>query len=301
VIDLSLDWLMRVVCPACKGSATTDRVRIFQQEFEFGGMALPPPPGPIMLARCADCSLVYKTLIPSPALLQKLTALAQAGLWTGHHDYDEEIATIRSLDPAALDDAIEIGAAGGGFLAALPKGGRQSALDIVRFDALRINGEFITGFLDDSELHWSGNAYALVGLFDVAEHLYDPPRAFANLRRLCRTGGLVVAETGDSDAVPTSRLARWYYVNLIEHHLAWNRASFEAIATKCGFSVEHFERKAHKSFVPTAGMGLRHRLKLFGFALAPQLMARVWRSAGKVFNVPAAPAVDHFRIILRAI
>jgi SAM-dependent methyltransferase len=296
-----LEWLERNACPACGGTAQVGAVRLFQQQFHFGGTALPPPPQRIMLARCADCTLVYKTLVPSPALLQQLTAHAQAGLWTGRYDYADEIAAVRSLDPEALFDAIEIGAAGGGFLAALPEGGRKSALDIVRFDTLRINGEFITGFLDDNELGWSGKHYALAGLFDVAEHLYDPPRAFANLRRLCRTGGLVIAETGDSGTVSPGRLARWHYVNLIEHHLAWNRASFEAIATKSGFSVEQFERKTHKGSVPLARIGPRQRMKLAGFAIAPRLMEFAWRAAGRPFSVPAAPDVDHFRIILRAV
>ncbi|MDE2595382.1 MAG: class I SAM-dependent methyltransferase [Sphingomonadales bacterium] len=291
------DWIERPDCPACGGTGTAVG-KLFKQDNHLGGLAAPHPAKPIELRRCGTCELVYKTLVASPALLERLTAQTQAGLWISAYDYAEEIALLRAIDPAVLDDVIDVGAAGGGFLRALAPARRSSALDIVRFASLRINGEFVKGFLDDPALEWSGEAYGLVGLFDVAEHFYDPPQAFANLRRFCRKGGLVILETGDSDAVSMARLPRWYYLNLLEHHIAWNRTSLAAIAAKHGFELASFERKVHKDKTPP---GLRHRIKAQAFSLAPQLISGFYRLLGKPFDVPADMAVDHMRVVLRAI
>lgn len=291
------DWLHVTHCPACNG-APKRLSTLFNQSFRLGVANASPPPEPVCVMRCINCDLIFKNWVAGPILLERMTAVAHGGLWTRHYDYRDELAAIRAVDPDALDDVIDVGAASGGFLNAIDQSTRKSALDIVQFDALKINGEFIKGFLDDPNLIWSGKPYRLAGLFDVAEHLYDPPRAFANLRALCASGGLVIAETGDSDAVPERKLGQWAYINLLEHHIAWNRNSLEAMAARSGFEIVTFERKVHKGRpAPT----LRQRLKSVAFSVAPGIVKMLYASARKPFDIPSTQMVDHMRVILRAI
>lgn len=291
-------WIIQSHCPSCQGHAR-EIGGLFMQAFNFGGGPVPAVPETVKLLRCQSCGLVFKSVIAAPPLLEQLTQKAQASLWQGEYDYLPEIAAVNAVDPEACKgDVIDVGAAAGGFLAALKDARRTSALDIVRFDSLKINGEFIHGFLDDETLEWSGNPYGLVGLFDVAEHLYNPTHAFRHLRSLCRTGGLVILETGDSDCVPEATLPRWYYLNMIEHHLAWNRSSLEALVARTDFEIVSFRRKLHKS---SRNPSLRFRLKGLAYSIAPGLMRGAYRIMGKTLDVPSTHVSDHMQVILRAI
>lgn len=291
------DWLEQPACPSCGGEGRVAG-ELFKQGFRLGSAEATAPPAPIRVRTCKACGLVYKDILASPALLTKMTEAAHGGLWTSPYGYADELAAVRRIDEGALHDVIDIGAAGGGFLDQMPADARKSALDIVRFDTLEITGEFITGFLDDPALEWSGDAYALVGMFDVAEHLYDPAQAFTNLRRLCRAGGLVIIETGDSDSVRVSQLPNWYYLNLVEHHIAWNRTALQDILARTGFEVVEFTRKHHKNHCRRP---FKQRLKAQFFALAPRLMQKIWSLAGRSLDVPALDRADHMRFILRAV
>lgn len=290
-------WLEVGRCPACQGAAI-DLGRLFSQLFQFGGVRAPVPPQEVRLARCAACGLVFKTLVASPALLERMTAARSGRLWVNRYNYADEIALVSKHDVSALMEVIDIGAAGGGFLSVLPAHARKSALDIVRFPSLQVTGEFVKGFVDHGDLDWSHNPYRLVGMFDVAEHLYDPRQAFENLRRLCRDGGLVLIETGDSDTVRSDRLTSWYYLNLLEHHIAWNRRSIEALLTRSGFEVLSFRTKRHKN---ASVIRWKHRAKLAAFQAAPRLMQALYRSIGKILDVPAeANLTDHMQVVARA-
>lgn len=292
-------WIAVESCPACRHEGLPVG-RLFTQDGHLGGVKAPPPPAPIELRRCVECGLIYKSLLASPALLERLTAAAHSQLWTAYYDYAAEIAAVEEIGGrAALLDAIDVGAAGGGFLDALPREARKSALDIFRFDTLKINGEFVKGFLDAAALDWSGEPYRLVGLFDVAEHLYDPPQAFVNLRKFCRPGGVVIIETGDSDSISVEGLTHWYYLNLLEHHVAWNRKSLTALAERSGFEVASFRRKQHKNvYKVPAGL----RLKILAFEMAPRLLAGLYRVAGRMLDVPPdISRTDHMQIILKAV
>lgn len=290
-------WVVQRSCPSCQGEARPVGT-LFMQAFNFGQRPVPGAPETIRLMRCDACSLIFKSVIAAPALLEELTQQSQGSLWHGEYDYADEIAAVTAVDPEACKDVIDVGAAAGGFLASLPGAQRTSALDIVRFDTLQINGEFIHGFLDDETLEWSGQPYGLIGLFDVAEHLYNPTRAFSHLRTLARPGGLVIIETGDSDTVPEGALSRWYYLNLMEHHMAWNRASLEALVARTGFEIVSFRRKFHKTSKP---LPLKNRAKVMAYAIAPELLRAAYRMMGKTLDVPASHASDHMQVILRAV
>lgn len=290
-------WLPVNSCPAC-GSLATRLTELFKQRYSIATGVCACPPGPISIMRCEECTLVFKNWIASPAAINAIVSVNQASLWAGQCDYADEIRLIETIDLAAFQNVLDVGAAGGAFLRAIPGPGRKSALDIHRFDSLQITGEFICAFVDEPCISWSQDPYDLVGLFDVAEHLYDPLIAFANLRTFCRQDGLLILETGDSDAVPDTRKGHWGYLNLLEHHMAWNEKSLAAVAVRCGFEIVRVDRKYHKQSGPESW---RSRLRRLAFTAAPTQLEMAYRILGRSLDVPTVPAPDHIRLVLRAV
>lgn len=139
----------------------------------------------------------------------------------------------------------------------------------------------------------------MVTAFDVLEHVYAPSAALANLRALTRPGGIVVIETGDTDAIAADELTVWYYLSLFEHHIAWNARAIAAIADRFAFDVLSIEQKRHKlvekeSFEPKA------LIKYNLFRLSPRVYHTLQQWGGFNGTTPMTPnAKDHFRVILR--
>lgn len=296
------EWLVRQRCPSCGqgGNGTIGRLGIYN--YIFGSRRIPLPRYGVSLARCGACGLAYKVTVPTPRFLKTITMLEQSSLWLPAYNFAAELAAIRAYQPDAAYDLLDIGAAGGEFLRAAGDGpGRRSALDIVRFDRLTVSsgGEFIRGLIDDPELQWSGTPYDVVTVFDVFEHLYAPAVALANLRTLTRPGGIVVIETGSTDAVRARDLDHWYYLAYFEHHIAWNAGAIAAIADRFAFDVVSLEAKRHKLHEKPV-FDLKGMLKYCGFKLSPALYHALQYWGGFDGSTPARPnARDHMRIVLR--
>ncbi|MCR5876928.1 class I SAM-dependent methyltransferase [Phenylobacterium sp. J367] len=209
-----MQWIELRACPACQEPASAKIGKLRAKYYSFGGSRRPMPRGGVALHRCVTCGLVFKAVVPAPQELTDATSDAEGSLWGGNYDYADEIACLEALDLVGAD-ILDVGAAGGEWLAALPAGGRRSALDIVRFNRLDTagGGEFIEGFLDSSELMWSGRPYDVITAFDIFEHLYDPSAALGNCRSMLKPSGWLVIETGDADAM-RRRPGDWPYLNL---------------------------------------------------------------------------------------
>jgi SAM-dependent methyltransferase len=141
--------------------------------------------------------------------------------------------------------------------------------------------------------------YDVVAAFDVLEHLYDPVAAFRNLRQFVRNDGLIIVETGDSDGLSSRDLPYWSYLNLVEHHLAWNKRSLAHLAERAGLRVVRFERKRHK-LAARNGASFRSLMKYFAYRISPTKYAALYRALQRPVSVASNPiAQDHFRAILR--
>ena len=77
-------------------------------------------------------------------------------------------------------------------------------------------------------------AFDLVTAFEVAEHLTDPVRVGADLRRVLRPGGAFVLSTGLYE--PGLHGPDWPYLTPLtgQHILFWSRAAFRAFAARQG-------------------------------------------------------------------
>lgn len=291
-------WQDVTACPAC-GSAAGTRESLFNQNFYLHNVPAPPPGRTVHLVRCDGCGLVFKDVVPSTQLLSDLTGQVQGGMWHSTYDYALEITEYYRWAGEGPIDILDVGAASGEFLRAIPGQGRKSAMDIMPFDGLQVTGEFITGFLDTPHPRWSGHPYRVVTAFDVLEHLYDPPTALANLAAFVADDGVVIVETGDHDAVPRRGLTSWYYLTGMDHHIAWNKASFLRAADAAGLEVVEFVRKPHKLDHELPG-GVRPLLKQMMFQALPNVYRALYRRALRPLSIPRrSGATDHFRAVLR--
>ena len=302
------EWVAVLRCPGCGSAAITDCGLIPDSRYVFDGVTVPLPASGITVKRCDACELVYKSPLPAPAFLERLFADHAAEKWKTSHDFTAEVALLRQLGPSDGFDVLDVGAAGGALLAACigqGTGGRRSALDVMRYPGIEnhLAGEFITGFLDQPGLAWSGEPYDVVTMFDVLEHLYEPRIAFENLRAMVRRNGLVLVETGDTESYWPRRFGAhcWWYVRLIEHHVFWSRRSLQAIAAAHGFEIVMWNAVTHKSrHVLDLRRTLGDLAKVALYRIAPHRYAAIAGWFGKQGIQPWYPFTrDHVQACLR--
>jgi hypothetical protein len=301
-------WRTVPACPACGSSERLSRGTIPERAYVFGAAAVATPAAGITVHECRACGLAYKSPVPSPDLLAALFRRYAAVKWLPQADMAAEAAALARIAGSAAFDLLDVGAANGALLAARAAGGpagRRSALDVMRYPGLdaHLAGEFIEGFLDAPAVEWSGRPYRVVTLFDVLEHLYDPGAAFGNLRALVAPGGFAVIESGDARSFWPQRfgLGEWWYLRLIEHHIAWSRRPVERIARAHGFEIVSWEACRHKSRRDIGLAALGNDLLETGlYWVAGKSYRTLARLFGKQGNQPWYPlARDHFRTILR--
>jgi SAM-dependent methyltransferase len=305
--QLRVDWQMVPSCPACAaplsaGATLPDRA------YMFGTERIAYPDDGIALAVCKGCGLAAKTVLPAPASLTQVFERQSGNKWMAPYDFADERRELEHWLGGGRIDVLDVGAGNGGLLAALAQrggGGRRSALDVVQHPgcAEHVEGEFIRGQIDGQSLHWSGQPYDVVTMFDVLEHLYAPAAAFHNLRKLLCNGGLLVIETGNLDSDWPRRFGahHWWYVRLFEHHVFWSRASLERIAERHGFKLLLWRELRHKarSRIPPWQL-LNDSAQVALYRLTPRLYPQIAPLLGKYWTQPWSPWVrDHFRAVLR--
>lgn len=303
-----LSWTDVPKCPACGSDDDRLRSRLPDDHYSFAGERVALPDGGVSVIRCGWCGLHYKTPLPAPTALVSLLERHAGEKWMEYHDYASEASVVRELARTTAVDLIDIGCAGGGLLSGIADDGfigRRAGLDVVRYPGIErhLDGEFISGLLDDPVLNWSGEAYDVATAFDVLEHVYDPVTAFANLRGLVKRGGLVVIETGNSESEWPQRYGahNWWYARLIEHHVLWSREALVRAAAQQGFEVVIFREVRHKSRhdIGVAGFGI-DLLKVGLYRAAPDAYMRLAARFGREGNQPWDPlAKDHLQTCLR--
>lgn len=299
-------WIPVEACPACgkEGSSPSGKLPI--EEYRFGDEHIPLPQEGVGVNQCRDCGLVFKNTLPSPQLLAEVFRRQEGKVWAGDYDFLEEVELLRDLVGTSNFDLLDIGASNGGFLRAFSHTeGRRSALDVISHPGLEdwVRGEFISGLAESKELLWGGEPYDVVGMFDIAEHLYDPGQAFSNLRVLVKPGGFVVAETGNVQSYwpQTFGVHKWWYACLFEHHIFWSKRPLERMANRHGFRLIDFQRKRHKD---RRKVSLKRDLlaatKSLYYRLNPEQYVRLVRALAKNGTQPWSPFTrDHLRVVLK--
>jgi len=302
-----LGWHILEACPGCHSSNLNLVDTHDKRQFRFLDQTVNVPGGAINFYCCQRCGLIYRSPQPSKDLLEEIFKNTKVNPWGKRYSYKAEVSWFESIVEHASGgfDLLDVGAADGGLLLAVPAHlGRRSAMDVADFGAgtaVSGDGEFIRGWLDDDDCEWSGRPYSLVSCFDIFEHLHRPAVAFRRLAEIVSVGGVLVVETGDSDFWgPRKNFGKWWYSDLLEHNVFWNKRSLEFLAASNGFALRSLITVRHKSWRERSAFGKVFQLAKIGVnAVAPGL----YREAGKAFGVsvasrPRSPfPQDHLRAV----
>lgn len=247
----ALSFIEVTECPAC-GRQGTPVDYLNRGVYRFGRFDIPyPGNGRILIQGCGSCGLLYKAAVPDRSDLRRLYAETGSALPLNRHYHyrHEREYVMRFAGERDSMDILDVGPGNGALLAAfhgIP--GRRSALSALRSEscAKQVSGEYILQQLDDP-IQWSGEPYDVVLAFDVLEHLFQARQALSNLASLIRPGGLLLVQTGDAAFLnASSRLRDWWYLNLLEHNMAWTPESLSRAAKRAGLRLEHSEIGRHK-------------------------------------------------------
>jgi SAM-dependent methyltransferase len=137
----------------------------------------------------------------------------------------------RLLDVGAAYGLLVEAAARAGFDAI----GVEPAPGCAAFARRELGVEVRTGRIEDVEL--APEAFDVVTMFDVIEHLADPAAAVRRVRTLLRPGGLLVVETGDREAALARVMgSSWYFYDPPQHVTFFSRESLEGMLLRAGFT-----------------------------------------------------------------
>jgi|GEM_PF-5180833 len=243
-------WKQIEVCPVCGCNDVIYKKKLPYKRYNFCDEIIDFPEEGINISKCSQCSLVYKNTIPLKNFLSKIFVKHEKK-WNSNYNYLPEVKLINNLAQKDNFDILDIGASNGGLFNNVHTKGRCSALDIVNYSGIekKITGEFIKGFIEDTDLNWSGNRYDIVTIFDVFEHLYDPNQAVKNLSKLTKEKGIVIIETGNIESYYPNKYGTesWWYTSLFEHHIFWSLDSLKFLAHRHKFDLVKCLYKRHKN------------------------------------------------------
>jgi len=143
---------------------------------------------------------------------------------------------------------LDFGCFDGGFLAYLGPEWERKGIEpsSAAAEVARSRGvEVIAPTVEAVDRRYAQTFDAVV-VFDVMEHLVDPVATLVALRSLLRPGGIILMETGNTDA-PEWRLTgtAYWYCGLVEHVGFFNKRSIREAGRRAGLELAHFERSRH--------------------------------------------------------
>lgn len=286
-------------CPLC-GSVGVNRAKLSRQSYYFGVFSIPLPDAGVFLRECTLCTLLYKSAAPDRADLAKIMSDGATDVWRPKSGVHPALSWVLPYLDSRPKCILDIGASNGDLLAQIKPYVRcVSALDVVAYPQCQsiVSKEYIIGEIE-GDLAWSGDKYEIVTAFDIFEHFLDTHLALNNIGALVAYGGKLIVETGDWNFCE-GELSEWYYANLFEHQIFWNRKSFNFLCTKYGFKIIGYRNCSHKG---RRGLGFFKRLvmgvvvKLAKVSLFQQVMLIVGKGDPLRFARPSLN--DHAFVVL---
>lgn len=232
-------------CPLCGGAA-------------HPAVALAPLP----LAVCAACDLTFRPSLTDDAATRDLYEggrYAQTHRTAGHDDPDdaERRAYARSrvgfvtAHVAGLGRLVDVGAAGGAFVAEAARAGFDASgiEPVARF--ARHAREVLGVDVRDGRVEDVGAASAdVITLWHVLEHLPDPRGALEQLRRALRPGGSLVLEVPNLESLAAALQGTgWTHLDVATHVTHFTPATLRAALSGAGLQPVVELSVAHDAYL----------------------------------------------------
>lgn len=300
-----------VNAPSCRlcGSAACDSFGspIYRRPLKVGGVPIDLSDLRLTHRRCRNCG--YRFVDPPVPERRLLDCYRHAD--GAHWATDERVASDRSyrLKKDLLvahtpgQRVLDFGCFDGGFLAhlggAFDRFGIEPSSSAAQLAAAR--GINVLGSTLDA-LDGSDYAFDAIIVFDVMEHLVDPMETLRKLRMLLAPKGVIIIETGNSDA--WTGLGRFYpYCGLVEHVGFFNRRSMDAAARIVGLDIVHWQQTQHSRV--SKGTWLASQVKNVAYCLMRGVrrthipLRPLWADIADGPFPRATCRHDHFLAVLR--
>ena len=299
-------------CPVCDGVDLDRRGRPrYRPPTRVAGVPIELGDLDLMHYRCRRCTYQFVwPPIPQQRLIDCYVAASSKNWATdqsvaSQRGYDAKRRVLEQFAPGRR--VLDFGCFDGGFLQYLGERWETygiepstEAADRARGRGVRVLGPTV----DAVGPEYAGTFHGIVN-FDVMEHLTDPVGVLRSLAGLLAPGGVMLVETGNSDASHW-RLAgnAYWYCGLVEHVGFFNKQSIRVAGARAGLELARFERTMHHSDIP-----LRDHLRA-PFVAAGYYALRAARGIGVSFGskldrvlagtTPTSLDVrDHFLAVLR--
>jgi SAM-dependent methyltransferase len=163
-----------------------------------------------------------------------------------HRYYENKRRVLERFSPGRR--VLDFGCYDGGFLRYLGDTWDRAGIEpseVAAKTAASHDIKILGPTIESVDSEYDGTFDAILS-FDVFEHLARPVETIKGLARLLRPGGVLVVETGNSEAISWRLTGRAYwYCGLVEHIGFFNRQSVETAGRLAGLELAHFERSYH--------------------------------------------------------
>jgi SAM-dependent methyltransferase len=307
--------MAELACRVCgSGDLTCLGAPLYRPPTKVAGVAIQVDDLNLRLYRCRNCGYQFSApLVPEERLLACYRESSGKN-WTTDAQVDPRIVALRNYarKRALLEQfspgrrILDFGCYDGGFLRFLDDSWRKSGIEpstaaagIASSHSIRILGPTV-----DAVGPEHNETFDAIVSFDVFEHLGNPVAVLGELRRLLRPGGILLIETGNTDALSWRLIGRaFWYCGIVEHIGFFNQQSLGVAGRLAGLELAHFERSYHMRMPWTLTAGFLPRAAgYYALRALRGLGVRLRGRAGLVAQgtLPANFGDrDHFLAVLR--
>ncbi len=209
--------------------------------------------GGVEILECSSCGLASWRRPPShrPETVYDAAYFTGASADRGYDDYGNLESSLRLTfarrlsrmpRPSPGSRLLDVGAAYGFALDEARHAGWMAVGLEISAAAARRAGELAAGRLvlaNASGVPFASDAFDVVTLWDVLEHLPEPHGVLTEVGRILRPGGRLVLTTGDVGSL-IARISgsRWHLYTIPEHLFFYTRKSLRILLQAHGFRVE---------------------------------------------------------------
>ena len=203
------------------------------------------------LRRCAICRFLW---VPQGVVSEDGVTIYQQDppifLSEGNTDYyldesnrwnaEEKVAWLREIIPLG-GSLLDVGANFGHFMAVAGSfwevRGLEPSTVAVRWAKEEFGLRLDVGSIYDQRPEFHGR-FDVVTMWDVIEHLSDPARACAAVRRFLKPDGMLYMTTPDAGSPIARAMGRhWHYLDLVQHVSVFNKENVTRLLERAGFRV----------------------------------------------------------------
>ena len=214
---------MSTPCLACGSRATTCIGPLPVYAPDFLGKPLDHGADPGSLYRCRDCSLWFRSPLPSPEeLLAYYQGLREAEWWQYGQEREVWRYVKAELQGLPGSSVLDVGCFRGDLLAYLGDGFQRFGVEPssdARHKA-ESRGVAIVGDRIES-LRQEQRRFGAVTLIDVIEHLPKPLESLQTLSRLLDETGKLIIFTGNTNALSWRFALQHYWYSAMPEHVAF--------------------------------------------------------------------------------